>query len=59
MSDSRENGERAPEAQGAAAPGEDTRLPYEPPRLVKKRAVEKATLFTAMGPSMTGLTMMG
>jgi hypothetical protein len=38
---------------------EDSRKPYEPPRLAKKRSVARATLFTAMGPSMTGLTFMG
>jgi hypothetical protein len=37
----------------------DTRKPYEPPRLTKKRSVARATLFTAMGPSMTGTTFMG
>jgi hypothetical protein len=58
MSDSNENGERAQDVPEAVA-GEDLRRPYEPPKLVKKRAVAKATLFTAMGPAMTGLTTMG
>lgn len=38
---------------------EDTREPYEPPRLLKKRSVARATLFTSMGPTMSGLTMTG
>lgn len=38
---------------------EDSRLPYEPPRLLKKRSVARATLFTAMGVTMSGLTMTG
>ena len=38
---------------------EDPRKPYEPPRLLKKRSVARATLFTAMGPTMSGLTMTG
>jgi len=38
---------------------DDPRRPYEPPRLAKKRSVARATLFTAMGPAMTGLTFMG
>jgi len=38
---------------------DDLRRPYEPPRLAKKRSVARATLFTAMGPAMTGLTSMG
>lgn len=59
MSDSTENGDRGQGAPEVTASGEDPRLPYEPPKLIKKRAVVRATLFTAMGPSMTGLTMMG
>lgn len=60
MSDVYEKGERAEnaDAEGMAS-GEDARLPYEPPRLTKKRAVAKATLLTAVGSTMTGLTMMG
>ena len=38
---------------------EDARKPYEAPRLVKKRSVARATLLTAMGPTMSGLTMTG
>jgi len=37
----------------------DPRKPYEPPRLTKKRSVARATLFTPMGPAMTGATFMG
>jgi hypothetical protein len=43
----------------AAREASDTRKPYEPPRLTKKRSVARATLFTAMGPAMTGSTFMG
>ena len=42
-----------------SAEASDTRKPYEPPRLTKKRSVARATLFTAMGPAMTGVTFMG
>jgi hypothetical protein len=59
MSDPKENADRGQGAPEVSASGEDPRLPYEPPKLIKKRAVVKATLFTAMGPSMTGLTMSG
>lgn len=45
------------EAGQAAA--EDARQPYVAPRVVKRRAVAQATLFTSMGPSQTGLTMSG
>jgi hypothetical protein len=38
---------------------EDPRKPYEPPRLLKKRSVARATLFTAMGPTTNAITMMG
>lgn len=57
MSDSRENGDRSQETPATTA--EDPRLPYEAPKVIKKRAVVKATLLTAMGPTMTGLTTMG
>jgi hypothetical protein len=51
----------APPTQGEEqlAAAEDTRKPYEPPRLLKKRSVARATLFTVMGPAMTGITFMG
>jgi hypothetical protein len=59
MSESREQSEQSEQRAGQGDAGEDGRLPYEPPRLTKKRSVARATLFTAMGPTMTGLTMMG
>ena len=31
------------------------RRPYEPPRIAKKRAVSRATLFTGSGPSSGGV----
>lgn len=49
----------AQEDQKDAAAPEDPRKPYEPPRLLKKRSVARATLFTAMGQTMSGLTMTG
>jgi hypothetical protein len=42
----------------APAP-QDPRKPYEPPRLLKKRSVARATLYTSTGPSMSGLTKTG
>jgi hypothetical protein len=42
-----------------AVTAEDARKPYEPPRLLKKRSVARATLFTAMGVMASGLTTMG
>ena len=38
---------------------QDLRKPYEPPRLLKKRSVARATLSTAMGVMASGLTTMG
>jgi hypothetical protein len=37
--------------------GKDARVerpPYQPPRIVKKRAVSRATLFTGTGPDSGG-----
>ena len=48
--------EARPEAESTEAMADD-RLPYEPPRVEKKRSVARATLFTAMGPMGGGLTM--
>jgi hypothetical protein len=31
------------------------RAPYQPPRIVKKRAVSRATLFTGSGPDSGGV----
>lgn len=47
------------EGEEQLAAAEDTRKPYEPPRLMKKRSVARATLFTVMGTTMTGITLMG
>ncbi|MFO0761462.1 MAG: hypothetical protein U0359_33595 [Byssovorax sp.] len=44
--------ERAPEAA-------DLRRPYEAPRLMKKRSVAQATLFTVQTVSSVGLVTMG
>ncbi|APR85423.1 Hypothetical protein A7982_10772 [Minicystis rosea] len=43
----------------AASAVDDPRKPYEAPRLLKKRSVARATLFTAVGASMMTLTAMG
>jgi hypothetical protein len=60
MSDTKEPNERSEErAAEALAASDDRRMPYEPPKLLKKRSIARATLFTAMGPAMTGLTMAG
>jgi len=53
---------REEEEHGAALPvdpAEDHRRPYESPRIMKKRSVSSATLFTAMTISAMGLTFMG
>jgi hypothetical protein len=60
MEDSENRTDRKEQAHPvAAAASEDLRKPYEAPRLVKKRSVSRATLVTAMGPTMSGLTMTG
>lgn len=59
MEDSENRTERKEQAHPVAAATEDTRKPYEAPRLVKKRSVARATLVTAMGPMASGLTMTG
>ena len=38
---------------------EDPRKPYEAPRIMKKRSVNRSTLFTTMTLSSMGLTSMG
>lgn len=40
-------------------PAEDPRRPYEAPRIIKKRSVNRSTLFTTMTISSMGLTAMG
>lgn len=40
-------------------PAEDHRRPYESPRIMKKRSVSSATLFTGMTVSAMGFTFMG
>ena len=59
MEDSENRIDPQEHAHPVAASSEDLRRPYEAPRLVKKRSVSRATLLTAMGPSMSGLTMTG
>jgi hypothetical protein len=34
----------------------DERPAYEPPRILKKRAVQRVTLFSGGGPPVTGIT---
>jgi hypothetical protein len=63
MADTNDKPERddAPAAtMRAGAPArEDARKPYEAPRLLKKRSVARATLFTVTGVMMSGLTTHG
>lgn len=59
MSTGREDHDDDKAALSAEAAPDDDRLDYEPPRIVKKRGVARATLFTVMGPAMTGITTMG
>lgn len=59
MSETDKRAERDEAANLRANAAEDQRKPYEAPKLVKKRSVAQATLFTAMGPSSVALTMMG
>jgi hypothetical protein len=40
-------------------PADDARRPYEAPRLLKKRSVARATLFTVAGTMTTGLVVSG
>ncbi len=47
--------EQEPAKDAESASAEDTRKPYEPPRLTKKRSVARATLFSPMGPTMAGM----
>jgi hypothetical protein len=61
MADTREKAERQDEARTdaqARAAGDDRRKPYEAPKVLKKRSVARATLFTSPakkpGVSMTG-----
>jgi hypothetical protein len=45
--------------QPAAETTADARLPYEPPRVLKKRSVARVTLFSGGGTSAVGLTASG
>ena len=56
--DQRDEGKRAGGVDDAEARVEN-RLPYEPPRIEKKRSVLRATLFSAGGTTATGLTADG
>jgi hypothetical protein len=50
----------ATQSDAATPSPEDPRKPYEAPRLLKKRSVARATLFSAGGAMMaTGLVTMG
>lgn len=64
MVDHKDTGARAGtmdqgEAQQAPFAAEDPRRPYEAPRLLKKRSVARATLFTVAGTMATGLVSQG
>jgi hypothetical protein len=59
MSENENRSGRGLETERTAEVASDRRLPYEPPRLLKKRSVAQATLFTAMTQTSTGFTMTG
>lgn len=61
MADTREKPEREDDTREDARAVEDPRKPYEPPRLLKKRSVARATLHstTSGGRGAPGVTMMG
>jgi hypothetical protein len=60
MADTKEKAERHDESRAEAHVEEDRRKPYEAPKLLKKRSVARATLFSpggghrAPGVAMTG-----
>jgi hypothetical protein len=47
------------EAASAAVSADDAREPYEPPRIVKRRSVVHATLFSNMGMTATAASTVG
>jgi hypothetical protein len=58
--DDRERSEQEEEAgELPVRPALDSRKPYEAPRIMKKRSVNRATLFTSGTVTSTGLTTMG
>ncbi len=60
MADTEEPERRDEEARARTAePANDPRRPYEAPRIMKKRAINRATLFTVMTVSSMGLTSSG
>jgi hypothetical protein len=59
MVETKQHPEQSTQHEAAAPLPEDRRKPYEAPRLLKKRSVARATLFTATGPMASGLTTMG
>lgn len=59
MADTREKPEREDDTREDARAVEDPRKPYEPPRLLKKRSVARATLTSDPQRHAPGVTMMG
>lgn len=59
MAETKQAPEQAPRQEAAMPITDDARKPYEAPRLLKKRSVARATLFTAKGVMSSGLTTMG
>lgn len=47
--------DRAAPDGGARKEAKQERAAYQPPRIVKKRAVSRATLFTGTGPDSGGV----
>jgi len=59
MNEHRPDPTAVPEATSDAKPAAPALPPYEPPRLVKKRSVARATLVTGTGPLAGGLMAQG
>lgn len=59
MADTDDRIRREEETEPPEYPADDPRKPYEAPRILKKRSVNRSILFTTMTTSAMGLTAMG
>jgi hypothetical protein len=59
MADTDDRLRREEETELPEHPADDPRKPYEVPRILKKRSVNRSILFTTMTLSTMGLTAMG
>jgi hypothetical protein len=59
MADNVDHASRTEDAELPEPSAEDPRKPYEAPRIMKKRSVNRSTLFTTRTVSSMGLTTMG